>query len=296
MTALTPDTIRKMKVSELRAALARRGLASAGLKADLITRLQGAVDEEEFGFGGDGADDGTGDGGASTEVANGSPPVAPASGGVPGEDGEIALAAPPPPATAPAPSPSQTPPADDNAARLAARAARFGVISEAARAGEEARKKTARAARFGIVDEEAEAERIATEEAEKVAARAARFGLPLPFDVQRKRRAARFGIPVVGADEGKAERQRGGRQADRGDGLGKALRGGRKRTAPGHGNEDGAVRESNDKSGAGAGGETLSREEVERRLARAAKFGTGGAPADALRAQLRAHRFATEGS
>jgi len=42
--------IRKMKVSELRAALEKRGLNSDGLKADLINRLQQRLDEEEFGL------------------------------------------------------------------------------------------------------------------------------------------------------------------------------------------------------------------------------------------------------
>mmetsp|Transcript_19701 Transcript_19701/g.28112 ORF Transcript_19701/g.28112 Transcript_19701/m.28112 type:complete len:385 (+) Transcript_19701:98-1252(+) len=42
--------IRKMKVSELRAALEKRGLNSDGLKAELINRLQQRLDEEEFGL------------------------------------------------------------------------------------------------------------------------------------------------------------------------------------------------------------------------------------------------------
>lgn len=46
MTSVNP---KKMKVSELRAALESRGLSSNGLKTELIQRLELALDEEEFG-------------------------------------------------------------------------------------------------------------------------------------------------------------------------------------------------------------------------------------------------------
>ncbi|GMF64546.1 unnamed protein product [Phytophthora lilii] len=44
-----PMNPKKMKVSELRAALESRGLSSNGLKTELIQRLELALDEEEFG-------------------------------------------------------------------------------------------------------------------------------------------------------------------------------------------------------------------------------------------------------
>lgn len=49
MTAAATMNPKKMKVSELRAALESRGLSSNGLKSELIQRLELALDEEEFG-------------------------------------------------------------------------------------------------------------------------------------------------------------------------------------------------------------------------------------------------------
>jgi len=56
------EDVKKMKVSELRAELTKRGLSADGLKAELVNRLQTRLDEEEFGL----VDSPAAGGGAST--------------------------------------------------------------------------------------------------------------------------------------------------------------------------------------------------------------------------------------
>ena len=114
---------KKLKVAELRAALAERGLDTSGLKNDLIHRLQMKLDEEEFGL-----DD--------PPVADAPPDSAPV--------GE--------PAPEPAPEPAKAEPAPEAAAPAedAAAPAPEATVPAAAALSEEEQRKKARAERFGI--------------------------------------------------------------------------------------------------------------------------------------------------
>jgi len=107
---MKPSTL---TVAQLREELKSRGLAGDGLKAALVERLEAALDSE-----------GGGGGGAPAE-APAAAPAAPAPVAVPAVPAPAA-AAPAPESAAAAPA-SAAAPATDEAARRAARAARFGL-------------------------------------------------------------------------------------------------------------------------------------------------------------------------
>ena len=194
---------KKMKVAELRAALAERGLSTDGLKAVLVDRLQLALDEEEFGL---------------DEPAAAAPAPSPEKAPVPSPK-----TAKPPSPKAPAPPPAAEEPAPEPAAeatteelselekKKAARAARFGIplyVAPKDKKQNDKKKKKKRAERFGLPDPDADEakkkarkERFedprAKEEAAKKAARAERFKDPAvkANEAKLKARAERFAPP-----------------------------------------------------------------------------------------------------
>ena len=195
---------KKMKVAELRAALAERGLSTDGLKAVLVDRLQLALDEEEFGL---------------DEPAAAAPAPSPEKAPVPSPK-----AAKPPSPKAPAPEPAEEPAAAPEPAapatteepselekKKAARAARFGIplyVAPKDKKQNDKKKKKKRAERFGLPDPDADEakkkarkERFedprAKEEAAKKAARAERFKDPAvkANEAKLKARAERFAPP-----------------------------------------------------------------------------------------------------
>ena len=197
---------KKMKVAELRAALAERGLSTDGLKAVLVDRLQLALDEEEFGL---------------DEPAAAAP--APSPEKAPAAPSPKAAAKPPSPkAPAPPPAPVPEPAAPEPAPvateelselekKKAARAARFGIplyVAPKDKKQQDKKKKKKRAERFGLPDPDADEakkkarkERFedprAKEEAAKKAARAERFKDPAvkANEAKLKARAERFAPP-----------------------------------------------------------------------------------------------------
>lgn len=165
---------KKMKVSELRAALESRGLSSNGLKSELIQRLELALDEEEFGSAAQEAQD--------LEALK---PPSPAKAPAPeAKKAPAAAALASPKKAAPEPAVEAAKPASPKKAAPAAE-------SEPAPAVEEAKAEVAEAqdpASDAPADDKSESAAKTMTEEEKRAARAAKFGIPLSLEDKKVRR------------------------------------------------------------------------------------------------------------
>jgi SAP domain-containing ribonucleoprotein len=232
----------RLTVTELKAELSSRGLATDGLKAELVNRLQARLDEEEFGI-----------------VA------APAVVAAPVAAAPVAA----PPVAAPPPVVNPTP------APKAAAPAPKAVVSKAVEKPKPATK-------------------------EVVAGLAAPAVVAAPtttlssFEEKKRARASRFGIPVIKVAAAPASKE--GKRAKR------------QKTEKGPADKKATEQKGNDKpvvadqkkgkgktpAAAPKPKETplLSKDEIERRLKRAEKYGTANAQTDELKAMLRKHRFA----
>jgi len=257
--------VKKMKVSELRAALQKRGLSTEGLKADLVNRLQARLDEEEFGM-----------------------VVAPQSTETKQEDKPEKAA----PASTTEPEQVAEPPE-----------------KEVPKTGEEQPKDNATAT------EEAKSEEPSKEEPKK-------DGTPVESedgkkendtsktssskakDVtsldKKKERAKRFNIPVVVTKEDRAERfgtKKQLRDMPPLGATGNKTKSNNNKDKQGGGKNKGKGKDNNPKKSKKQKTEAeeeklLPKEEIEKRLKRAGKFGIKNAEVDKLKAMLRKHRFA----
>jgi SAP domain-containing ribonucleoprotein len=249
------------EVTDLREALAKRGLPSDGLKADLIIRLQARLDEEEFGL--VEAPPPSSSGGGSNEGVT-------EEGGEGGGDATTSV----PPSVAPAPQ--------------------AVVEEETAVAGVPPQKKVEVNANTALKSSASSETVEATTTSMGVKVVVPRATSEMSFKEKLEQRAKRFGITEnTGKSTGRSSKNDKIKQQQQ-------QQSGKKR-------EVGTTNKSNNKNqsekkqkvvvAAAAATTTaptplLPKDEIERRLARAAKYGTTEG-VDELKAQLRKHRFAS---
>ncbi|KAF4031282.1 SAP domain-containing protein [Phytophthora infestans] len=194
MTSATPMNPKKMKVSELRAALESRGLSSNGLKTELIQRLELALDEEEFGS-------------EAQEMEALKVPSPKKTKKAEPKKKEALVAEPEAPKKTklktPSPVKKTAPPATESVP--ADKETKKEETKEAGAGSEPKLVETERGSETISVLEMDASTKSETEE-EKRATRAAKFGIPMSLDDKKAQRAKRFHLPSAVVEEESAKR------------------------------------------------------------------------------------------
>lgn len=231
------EDLKKMKVTELRAELSKRGLSADGLKAELVNRLQTRLDDEEFGLV---------DAPAATAGASSTTPTKEATK-------------------------DQAPPLKEKKSSIE---------------GIPAQKKT----------EEKKAKNSTTEVTAKSTATATDDGTVKPakaidtkgmtFEEKKKARAGRFNLTALaksdgGNDNTLRKRERGNKDHGKSE----------KRTKKNGASAGAGADKMKNKNKKSTDFDSLSKDELEKRLERAKKFGIVNETVDQMKVALRKHRF-----
>mmetsp|Transcript_13124 Transcript_13124/g.19347 ORF Transcript_13124/g.19347 Transcript_13124/m.19347 type:complete len:268 (-) Transcript_13124:887-1690(-) len=263
------ENVKKMKVTELREALKKRGLSTEGLKAELVQRLQARLEEEEFGM----VEAPSAEPAAGTTPAKEKEPVAEAAD-KPAVDPPVVEEDPKP--DVPTPVPAEEPTAKETSSE------------ETKENKEEAPSSGAPADEPSTPKETAANDAVKTPKSDEDGNKT--------FLDKKKDRAKRFGIPLVQSEvqRRKARAERFGAASPKKDQKKQQQNNDKKRTKKGGDKKETTPQKKKQKTEDKPQEKLLPKEEIEKRLARAKKFGNENSDENLkLKAMLRKYRFAT---